>query len=72
MARGQCARHAIAEAKQHSQWPVIGWVIKIYYIELVRASEGMCWSPLHLQSLAPTPVRQVAGHKNNCRILIKT
>jgi hypothetical protein len=35
-------------------------VTKIYYLELhrARASEGMlsCWSRLHLQSLAPTPV----------------
>jgi hypothetical protein len=29
---------------------------KIYYLELLRASEGTlsCWSRLHLQSLAPT------------------
>jgi hypothetical protein len=55
---GQCARRAIAEAKHRSQWPVIGWVTKIYYLELLRASEGTLsrWSRLHLQSLAPTPV----------------
>jgi hypothetical protein len=37
---------------------VHGWVTKIYYHELLRASEGTlsCWSGLHLQSLAPTPV----------------
>jgi hypothetical protein len=31
---------------------------KIYYLDLLRASEGMLsrWSRLHLQSLAPTPV----------------
>jgi hypothetical protein len=46
-------------------------VTKIYYLELLRASEGMLsrWSRLHLQSLAPTPVskridvRQAAGRK---------
>jgi hypothetical protein len=37
---GQCARRAIAEAKHRSQWPDIGWVTKIYYLELLRASEG--------------------------------
>jgi hypothetical protein len=30
----------IAEAKHRSQWPVLGWVTKIYYYELLRASEG--------------------------------
>jgi hypothetical protein len=29
-----------AEAKQPSQRSVIGWVTKIYYLELLRASEG--------------------------------
>jgi hypothetical protein len=31
---------------------VIGWVTKIYYLELLRASEGTLsrWSRLHLQS----------------------
>jgi hypothetical protein len=33
-------------------------VTKIYYLELLRASEGTLsrWSRLHLQSLAPTPI----------------
>jgi hypothetical protein len=65
---GQCARRAIAEAKHRSQWPVMGRVTKIHYLELLRASEGTLsrWSRLHLQSLAPTPdsrrveVRQAA------------
>jgi hypothetical protein len=73
------AIRAIAEAKQCSQWSVVGWVTKIYYLEL-RTSAGTLsrWSRLHLQSLAPTPVsrrvdvRQAAGRKNNCRILITT
>jgi hypothetical protein len=75
---GQRARRAIAEAKHRSQWPVLGWVTKMYYLELLRASEGSRWSRLHLQSLAPTPVsrrvdvRQAAGRKNNCRIFITT
>jgi hypothetical protein len=38
--RGQFARRAIAEPKQRSQWSVIEWVTKIYYRELLRASEG--------------------------------
>jgi hypothetical protein len=46
-------------------------VTKIYYLELLRASEGTLsrWSRLHLQSLAPIPVsrrvdvRQAAGQK---------
>jgi hypothetical protein len=33
-------RRAIAEPKQRSQWSVIGWVTKIYYLELLHASEG--------------------------------
>jgi hypothetical protein len=47
----------ITEAKQRSQRSVIGWVTKIYYLKLLRASEGTLsrWSRLHLQ-LAPTPV----------------
>jgi hypothetical protein len=58
MALGQCARRAIAEAKQRSQWSAIGWVTKIYYLELLCASEGTLtrWSRLHLQSLPPIPV----------------
>jgi hypothetical protein len=47
---------------------------------LLRISEGTlsCWSRLHLQSLASTPVsrridvRQAAGCKNKCRIFITT
>jgi hypothetical protein len=79
--RGQCARRAIAEAKRRSRWLFIGWVTKIYLLELFRALEGTlsCWSQLHLQSLASTPVsrrvddvRQAAGRKNNCRIFITT
>jgi hypothetical protein len=70
----------IAEAKQRSQWSVIEWVTNIYYLELLRASEGTLsrWYRLHLQSLAPTPVsrrvdvRQAAGYKNDCRIFITT
>jgi hypothetical protein len=63
---------AISEAKQCSKWSVRRWVTKIFYLELLRASEGTLsrWSRLHLQSLAPTPVsrrvdiRQAAGRKN--------
>jgi hypothetical protein len=80
LSRGQCARRAIGEAKQRSQWSVIGWVTKIYYLKLLRATEGTLsrWSRLHLQSLVPTPVsrkvdvRQPVGRKNNCRIFITT
>jgi hypothetical protein len=47
-------RRAIVEVKQH--WPVIGWVTKNYYLELLRALEGTLsrWSGLHMQLLAPT------------------
>jgi hypothetical protein len=47
-------RRAIAEVKQ--RWSVIRWVTNIYYLELLRASEGTLsrWSRLYLQSLAPT------------------
>jgi hypothetical protein len=73
---GHCARRAIAEPKQCSHRPVIGWVTNIYYLELLRAKEGTLsrWSWLHLQSLTPHPVsmrvdvRQAAGCKNNCQI----
>jgi hypothetical protein len=56
--RGQCARRVIVKAKKRSRWPVIGWVTKIYFLELLRASEGTLsrWSRLLLQSLAPTLV----------------
>jgi hypothetical protein len=58
LARDQCARRAIAEPKQCSQKPVIGWVTKIYYLELFHALEGTLshWSRLHLQSLTTLPV----------------
>jgi hypothetical protein len=48
-------RRVIAETQQHSQWSVIGWVTKNYYLELLRASESTLsrWSRLHLQSFAP-------------------
>jgi hypothetical protein len=59
-------------SKQCSQRLVIGWVTKIYYLELLRASEGTLsrWSRLHLQSFVPAlvsrrvDVRQAAGRKN--------
>jgi hypothetical protein len=49
--RGKCNRRAIAEPEQCSQRSVIGWVNKICYLELLRASEGTIsrWSRLHLQ-----------------------
>jgi hypothetical protein len=72
----------IAEAKQRSQWSVIVWVTKIYYLDLLRGSRAIelliRWSLLHLHSLALTPVsrridvRQAVGRKNNCRIFITT
>jgi hypothetical protein len=45
---------AIVEIKQ--RWSVIRWVIKNFYLELLRASKGTFsrWSRLHLQSFAPT------------------
>jgi hypothetical protein len=50
---------AIAEAKQRSKWSVIGWVTKLYCLQLLRASERTLsrWSRLHLQSLVPAPVQ---------------
>jgi hypothetical protein len=50
---------------------VIGWETKIYYLDVLRASEGSLsrWSRLHLQSLTPTrfsrkvEVRQAADRK---------
>jgi hypothetical protein len=46
---GQCARRAIAEAKQRS---VIRWVTKIYFLLLLRAWGVTLsrWSRLHWQS----------------------
>jgi hypothetical protein len=51
---------AIAEPNPCAQRPVIGWVIKIYYLEFLRASEGTLsrWSRLHLQSLTPPSGRR--------------
>jgi hypothetical protein len=45
---------SVRSRKQTNQRLVIGWMIKIYYLELLRASEGTLsrWSRLHLQSLA--------------------
>jgi hypothetical protein len=51
MAR-QCARRTIAEAKQRSQWSVMGWVTK-NYLEL-RASEGTLSWPGCICSRTPT------------------
>jgi hypothetical protein len=83
----------IAYAIRGAQWPSVSalsvrsrklatfskvrWVIKIYYLELLHASDGTLsrWSRLHLQSIAPAPVsrrvdiRQETGHKNNCQDL---
>jgi hypothetical protein len=52
------SRNLKLKAKHRFQWPVLAWVTKIYYLQLLRASEGTLsrWSWLHLQSLAPTPV----------------
>jgi hypothetical protein len=36
--RDHCALSWIGKVKQH--WSVIGWVSKMYYLELLRASEG--------------------------------
>jgi hypothetical protein len=49
---GPCA--FVCEVKQRCS--IIGWVTKIYYLEILRALEGTLshWSRLHLQSLAPT------------------
>jgi hypothetical protein len=71
---GQCAQRAIAEAKHRSQWPVIGWVTKIYYLELLRASEGTLsrWSRLHLQSLAPTPVSRRVDSRPVVKIIAES
>jgi hypothetical protein len=30
----------VRSRKHRSEWPVIGWVTKIYYLELLRASES--------------------------------
>jgi hypothetical protein len=64
--RGQYARRTIADAKQRSQWSVIGWVTKIYYIELLRTSEGtltrcICshWHPLQFQGESTSGNRMV-------------
>jgi hypothetical protein len=38
MASRSAATGGIAEVKQ--RWSVIGWVTKIYYLELLRASKG--------------------------------
>jgi hypothetical protein len=59
---------------------LLEWVTKIYYLKLLRVSEGTLssWSRLHLQSLAPAPAltrvdfMQAAGRKNKCRIFITT
>jgi hypothetical protein len=41
----------------------IGWVAKIYYLQLLGASQGTlcCWSWLHLQSLAATPFKELTS-----------
>jgi hypothetical protein len=51
---------------------IIEWVTKIYYLELLRASEDMLSRWPHLQSLTPPTVsrrinvRQAAGCKTSC------
>ncbi|RVE44345.1 hypothetical protein evm_011007 [Chilo suppressalis] len=57
----------MVEVKQLSQWSVIGWVTKNFYLEFLRASEGTLsrWPWLHLQSLAPAnpPWARVVGKR---------
>jgi hypothetical protein len=47
----------LSDELKRSPKSVLGWVIKIYYLEILCASEGTLsrYSRLHLQSLAPTP-----------------
>jgi hypothetical protein len=71
MAPQSVRRHAIAEAKQRSRWSVMGCVT----LELLHASEGTlsCWSRLHLQSLAPTPVsRRVDARQPVVKIIAES
>jgi hypothetical protein len=71
---GQCARRAIAEAKHRSQRPVLGWVTKIYYLELLRALEGTLsrWSRLHLQSLAQFQGGLTSGRRPVVKIIAES
>jgi hypothetical protein len=55
---GQCAWRANAEAKHRSQWPVIGWVIKIYYL---RAPP---WFGRHAKPLVPVAFAIVSTHSS--------
>jgi hypothetical protein len=74
--RRQCAWRAIAEAKKRPQRSVNGRVTKIYYLELLRASEFTLsrWSRLHLQSLALTPAsrRVMSGRRPVVKIIAES
>jgi hypothetical protein len=64
----QRVSRAIVEAKQRSQRSVLGWVAKIYYLKLLRASEGTSLAPTNDYKCTVSrrvDVRQVAGRKNN-------
>jgi hypothetical protein len=64
-----------AEPKQCSLRPVIGWVTKINYLELLRASEGTLsrWSRLHFQSLTPPPVSgSLSGRRPVVKIIAES
>jgi alanine racemase len=63
MRRGQRARRTIAEAKQHSQRSVVGWVNKIYYLELLRP--GCICSRLY-------PLQFQGGLTTGSRPVVKT
>jgi hypothetical protein len=74
MADGQSTRRAIAATKQRFQWSGIGWVTKIYYLELLRASEGTLSrrSRLHLQLLAPATVSRTSGRRPVVKIIAES
>jgi hypothetical protein len=63
--RGQCARSAIAEAKQRSQRSVIGWLTKIYYLEFLRA----CFKPLVKNMLCRPHLVWEKGRKKKILLL---
>jgi hypothetical protein len=64
----------IAKDKQRSHRLVIGWVTKIYYLELLRASEGTLsrWLRLHLQLLASAIVSYSRLRNQRSRLQIHT
>jgi hypothetical protein len=65
----QCARRANTEAEQRSQRSVIGWVIKVYYLELRAPYFGAPCFGRHVKPLVPAAFAVVSTSTLVCNFL---